>query len=98
MTDETSIDVSKKSVADLLGSGSKSRFLIPEYQRPYAWGADQINTLFDDLTECVKADLDSEYFLGCVVTYRNGKEQGGHRRTAAFDDAFPASTGAVQEA
>lgn len=39
MTDETSIDVSKKSVADLLGSGSKSRFLIPEYQRPYAWGA-----------------------------------------------------------
>ena len=51
MADETSIDVSKKSVADLLGSGSKSRFMIPEYQRPYAWGADQINTLFDDLTE-----------------------------------------------
>ncbi|MFQ9709445.1 MAG: hypothetical protein ACLRYR_12570 [Bifidobacterium dentium] len=37
MADETSIDVSKKSVADLLGSGSKSRFMIPEYQRPYAW-------------------------------------------------------------
>ena len=57
MADETSIDVSKKSVADLLGSGSKSRFMIPEYQRPYAWGADQINTLFDDLTEYVKGDL-----------------------------------------
>lgn len=88
MTDETSIDVSKKSVADLLGSGSKSRFLIPEYQRPYAWGADQINTLFDDLTEYVKADLDSEYFLGCVVTYRNGKEQevidGQQRLTTLF--------------
>lgn len=39
MADETSIDVSKKSVADLLSSGSKSRFLIPEYQRPYAVGS-----------------------------------------------------------
>ena len=88
MADETSIDVSKKSVADLLGSGSKSRFMIPEYQRPYAWGADQINTLFDDLTEYVKGDLDSEYFLGCVVTYRNGKEQevidGQQRLTTLF--------------
>ena len=33
MADETSIDVSKKSVADLLGSGSKSRFMIPEIGR-----------------------------------------------------------------
>lgn len=88
MADETSIDVSKKSIADLLSSGSKSRFLIPEYQRPYAWGADQINTLFDDLAEYVKANLDSEYFLGCVVTYRNGKEQevidGQQRLTTLF--------------
>ncbi|MFQ9709444.1 MAG: DUF262 domain-containing protein [Bifidobacterium dentium] len=51
-------------------------------------GADQINTLFDDLTEYVKGDLDSEYFLGCVVTYRNGKEQevidGQQRLTTLF--------------
>lgn len=34
MADETSIDVSKKSVADLLGSGSKSRFMIPGTSDP----------------------------------------------------------------
>ncbi len=36
----------------------------------------------------MKADLDSEYFLGCVVTYRNGKEQevidGQQRLTTLF--------------
>lgn len=88
MANETSISVSKKSVADLLSSASKNCFLIPEYQRPYAWGEDQINTLFDDLIEYVRADSESEYFLGCIVTYRNGKEQevidGQQRLTTLF--------------
>lgn len=88
MADETSIDVSKKSVAELLSSGARSRFLIPEYQRPYAWGADQVDTLFDDLVEHAGSDASSEYFLGCVVTYRNeGRREvidGQQRLTTLF--------------
>lgn len=47
----TSIQVNKKSVKDLLESGKDSPFVIPEYQRPYAWEYDQVETLFDDLWE-----------------------------------------------
>ena len=74
--DTTEISVNKKSVKDLLASGSISKFVIPDYQRPYNWGEDEINTLFEDLWE---ATLDSisnpnsnkTFFLGSVVTFYN---------------------------
>ena len=50
----TSIQVNKKSVKDLLESGKDSSFVIPEYQRPYAWEYDQVETLFDDLWKNVE--------------------------------------------
>lgn len=64
----TTIEVSKQSVKDLLATGKKHKFVIPEYQRPYAWSADQIQTLFDDLVE---NDNESTYFLGTIVAYEN---------------------------
>ncbi len=30
-------------------SGIQWAFLIPEYQRPYAWTFDQVDTLFSDI-------------------------------------------------
>jgi uncharacterized protein with ParB-like and HNH nuclease domain len=42
-------------------------FRIPEYQRPYIWGSDQINELMDDLTFASKDKPDSEYFIGSFV-------------------------------
>lgn len=33
----TTIEVNKQSVEMLLGSGKSKPFVIPEYQRPYAW-------------------------------------------------------------
>lgn len=47
----TSIEVHKKSVKELLSEGKDHQFVIPEYQRPYAWGDEEIQTLFDDLWE-----------------------------------------------
>ena len=47
----TSINVDKRSVKQLLETGKNKRFIIPEYQRPYAWSDEQIQVLFDDLTE-----------------------------------------------
>jgi uncharacterized protein with ParB-like and HNH nuclease domain len=40
---------------------------IPEYQRPYVWGADQINTLLEDITSAMDHDRNREYFLGCMI-------------------------------
>ena len=42
-------------------------FRIPEYQRPYIWGRDEIDDLLDDLTFAHEEKPDQEYFLGSFV-------------------------------
>ncbi|MDE5773694.1 MAG: DUF262 domain-containing HNH endonuclease family protein [Muribaculaceae bacterium] len=72
------ISVNKQTVIDLLKSGKEHRFLIPEYQRPYAWGFDEVTTLFDDIWEFslerLTPDGAKTYFLGSIVSFEN--EQG----------------------
>lgn len=70
----TTISVDKRSVKQLLESGKNKRFVIPEYQRPYAWTDEQIQVLFDDLTEYTHNNTDDDdnpYFLGTIVSYEN---------------------------
>lgn len=69
----TSISVNKVSVQDLLKSGKEHKFIIPEYQRPYAWGIDEAETLFNDLWDFTEKQ-ETTYFLGSIVSYLN--EQG----------------------
>lgn len=38
----TTIEVNKQSVRQLLETGKNKKFIIPEYQRPYAWSDEQI--------------------------------------------------------
>lgn len=56
----------------------KSDFLIPDYQRPYAWTETECLTLWDDLFEFAipdnnadKFNKDDEYYLGPIVTFKN---------------------------
>jgi hypothetical protein len=72
------ISVNKETVRQLLESSSKQPFLIPEYQRPYAWSADEVTTLFDDLRDFTESEItkgdsrsDGTYFLGSIVSYIN---------------------------
>jgi len=53
-------------------------FRIPEYQRPYIWGTDEINDLLDDLTFAHAEKPNQEYFLGSFVfqTKRAGSAPG----------------------
>lgn len=71
----TTIEVNKQSVEMLLGSGKSKPFVIPEYQRPYAWTEEQVETLFEDLWEFTTisggVERESSYFLGSVVSYEN---------------------------
>jgi uncharacterized protein with ParB-like and HNH nuclease domain len=46
---------------------SRMWFRIPEYQRPYVWGADEVGDLLDDLTFAMNEKPDFEYFLGSFV-------------------------------
>lgn len=45
----------------------KKWYRIPEYQRPYVWGKDQINDLLDDISFAQQNDANAEYFLGSIV-------------------------------
>ena len=63
----TTIEVNKQSVRQLLETGKNKKFIIPEYQRPYAWSDEQIQVLFDDLVEYTINDSESTYFLGTIV-------------------------------
>jgi len=42
-------------------------FLIPDYQRPYAWGTAQAAELLDDLSSVLDRDEGEPYFLGSIV-------------------------------
>ncbi|WP_273711851.1 DUF262 domain-containing protein [Leuconostoc mesenteroides] len=70
----TTINVDKRSVKQLLEAGKNKKFVIPEYQRPYAWSDEPIQVLFDDLSEYTHNTNDedeSTYFLGTIVSYEN---------------------------
>ncbi len=46
-------------------------FRVPDYQRPYVWGTDQVNNLLDDVSEWGLSRPDSEYFLGSIVLQKH---------------------------
>ena len=46
---------------------SDFEYVIPSYQRPYAWTVDQASELFDDLYDFYKSEPEEGYFLGSIV-------------------------------
>jgi uncharacterized protein with ParB-like and HNH nuclease domain len=75
------LNVDQKTIM-LLFSDKKSDFLIPDYQRPYAWEEGQCQTLWDDIftfafpdNNCDNFDSNEEYFLGSIVTFENDKNK-----------------------
>lgn len=75
------LNVDQKSIKSLF-EDKKTFFLIPDYQRPYAWGDEECQTLWDDIfafafpdNDKDKFNPDDEYFLGPIVTYKNDNSQ-----------------------
>lgn len=89
----TTISVNKQSVSELLKTGRTKPFIIPEYQRPYAWTTDEAETLFEDIWEFATTigglDQNGSYFLGSIVSFENedGEQEiidGQQRITSLF--------------
>ena len=72
------LNVDQKNVKEMFEKRSVD-YLIPDYQRPYAWGEKECQTLWDDIFLFAFPDNDKdkfdsmndEYFLGPVVTFKN---------------------------
>ena len=73
--------VDQKTVYELFGN-KNAYFLIPDYQRPYAWDEVECQTLWNDIfafafpdNNCSKFNNNDEYFLGPIVTFENGTQK-----------------------
>jgi len=71
MATGTSLTINKKSIAVLFRDIKNHKFIIPDYQRPYTWGIDQCETIWNDIVE--NSDSPSEYFFGTIVTFKDNK-------------------------
>jgi uncharacterized protein with ParB-like and HNH nuclease domain len=45
-------------------------FFIPRFQRPYSWGRDQVQELWEDAIQ----EASGEYFIGSMVVYKYGED------------------------
>jgi len=54
------------TIKELFGNAD-SLYQIPIYQRPYKWGTEQVEQLWEDLCEAYESD-EPNYFLGSVIT------------------------------
>jgi uncharacterized protein with ParB-like and HNH nuclease domain len=64
-------DSKPTSIADFL-SRKNATFKIPEFQRPYAWDTDNVNTLIEDLEYTVSNN--TKHYFGSVVYSDSGTE------------------------
>ncbi|EOH5486137.1 DUF262 domain-containing protein [Campylobacter jejuni] len=77
----------RKSVLDYL---SKNKFLIPMYQRPYAWTLEECEQLWNDIVTFFNDEdrkPEDEYFLGSIVMYKQNNHQNiidGQQRTISL--------------
>ncbi|KKZ54365.1 DUF262 domain-containing protein [Haemophilus haemolyticus] len=59
------------TVSDLFDNDNKCNYIIPIYQRNYAWGDDEISSLLQDIKNaCEKnKEQDKNYYIGSLVVY-----------------------------
>ena len=73
------LNVDQKNVKELF-TGRTANYLIPDYQRPYAWDEDECQTLWDDIFAFAFPDNNIDLFgsgddiLRAIVTYKNDNE------------------------
>ena len=72
---------------------SEDRYVVPLYQREYAWGKTEIERLLNDLYIAFKTERPKDYYLGSFVVV-NGTENrfeliDGQQRLITFSILYP---------
>ena len=68
------IDSAKVVISEVF---SRFWFRIPDYQRSYVWGKDEISELIDDVNYAAEHNPDGQYFLGSMVLRRAMRSEDG---------------------
>ncbi|SJL83405.1 DUF262 domain-containing protein [Vibrio palustris] len=80
-----------KSLEKIL-SGFETSYYVPDYQRDYSWSSDEVETLWEDVTNSYEQS--SEYFMGTVVLKKHSGSEDefdivdGQQRLATFSILF----------
>jgi uncharacterized protein with ParB-like and HNH nuclease domain len=86
-TEHVGLNVSKKSISALFNDEQNSKFIIPDFQRPYKWDFEKCETLWKDIEDFFTSESDTDYFLGTIVYYINNKNReiiDGQQRITSF--------------
>jgi uncharacterized protein with ParB-like and HNH nuclease domain len=86
MASGTSLTVNQKSIAILFRDIRNRKYIIPDYQRPYNWGIDECEAMWNDIIE--NSDYSNEYYFGTIVTFKNEQNNleiiDGQQRLTSF--------------
>jgi len=78
-------EITTFSIADIFGSGN---YVIPIYQRNYAWKEGQIVQLIHDINDYAKQNQSSKYYIGTLVVYERESEKSGRRYSGRVRKRF----------
>lgn len=65
------LPLDETSIEGLFAFGEQRTYEIPIYQRNYAWGKDEIDTLVQDVYDAFRGGKQT-YYIGTLVTYYHG--------------------------
>lgn len=68
------VDLPQPSRFRIGGLFSENSFVVPEYQRNYAWGQNEVEDFWEDLKDLIDGERRSHFF-GQIVTYKNSHEE-----------------------
>lgn len=49
---------------------NQTRYIVPIYQRNYAWGKDEIDALVQDISTAQQRNAEQNYYIGSLVVYK----------------------------
>ncbi len=61
------IEPKLRKIGDYLQLEDDTVFTIPEYQRPYSWGTDHCDKLWQDIEDFIASDSKDRYFFGTII-------------------------------
>lgn len=70
---DKSLPLKEPSIRELyMDSQDAVTYMIPIYQRNYAWEQDEITALINDVHDSAAKDNNKPYYIGTLVTYKRG--------------------------
>lgn len=73
---EKTLPLEERSINQIYIESQESiKYIIPVYQRNYAWEDDEISALIKDVNDSFQKDPKSPYYIGTLVTYKRGDNE-----------------------